>query len=91
MNEKILDIIKKKVDEATMEELDEALQYLGREIYWHKRVEEFKEKFFEKEDICKCGHHTNDHSHPYPANLDNDDLECDICDCNKFVLKGLSE
>lgn len=37
------------------------------------------------EDICKCGHSTNDHSHPYPINLENNDLECDICDCKKFV------
>lgn len=32
MNEKILDIIKKKVDEATMEELEEALQYIEKQI-----------------------------------------------------------
>ena len=30
MNEKILDIIKKKVDEATMEELDEVLEYIKK-------------------------------------------------------------
>lgn len=36
-------------------------------------------------EICKCGHHTNDHSHPYPINLDNDDLECDKCDCKKYA------
>ena len=32
MNEKILDIIKKKVDEATMEELDEALEYIKKKL-----------------------------------------------------------
>ena len=32
MNEKILDIIKKKVDEATPEELDEALQYIEKKL-----------------------------------------------------------
>jgi len=32
MNEKILNIIKKKVDEATMEELDEALKYIEEKL-----------------------------------------------------------
>jgi len=32
MNKRILEIIKKKADEATMEELDEALQYIENKI-----------------------------------------------------------
>lgn len=36
------------------------------------------------EETCKCGHHTNDHSYN-PKNLMNDDLNCDKCECVKFV------
>lgn len=35
-------------------------------------------------EVCKCGHHTNDHSYD-PKELLNDDLDCDKCDCKKFI------
>lgn len=40
MNEKILDIIKKKIDEATMEELDEALVYIDKKLKRFRSSEE---------------------------------------------------
>ena len=43
------------------------------------------------QEICKCGHNTNDHSHPYPIKIDNDDLECDECDCKKFIAQEKAE
>ena len=48
-------------------------------------LEDFKssiEPTIELEDICKCGHHTKDHSH-IPNSLYNN-LECDICECENF-------
>ena len=38
--------------------------------------------------ICKCGHHTRDHS--YDVNF-KDNLRCDICDCKDFVFQRKSE
>ncbi len=35
-----------------------------------------------KKEICKCGHHTKDHSYN-PESLDSN-LECDKCDCKYF-------
>ncbi len=36
------------------------------------------------EEICKCGHHTKDHSY----NPDwSTNLSCDICDCKEFNTK----
>lgn len=34
-------------------------------------------------DVCKCGHHTDDHSYE-PSDL-SDRLDCDKCGCNNFV------
>lgn len=39
----------------------------------------------ERERICKCGHHTNDHSYN-PESLDTY-LECDKCGCKDFSQK----
>lgn len=41
-------------------------------------------------ETCKCGHHTNDHSYN-PKNLMNDDLNCDKCECIKFVSVATGE
>jgi hypothetical protein len=32
--------------------------------------------------ICKCGHHSKDHSY----NTLTDELECDLCDCGEYVF-----
>ena len=37
----------------------------------------------EDEEICKCGHHTKDHSYE-PSDL-SDRLDCDKCSCINFV------
>ena len=37
--------------------------------------------------ICKCSHHSKDHSYN-PDTLDNN-LECDKCDCKNFELEEL--
>lgn len=37
-----------------------------------------------KDEICKCGHSTNDHSYN-PNDLMNNNLKCDICDCENFI------
>lgn len=57
---------------------------------WEELVKEFVpsvvsdvSKELDAEDICKCGHHTNDHSYE-PSDL-SDRLDCDKCGCNKFV------
>lgn len=36
----------------------------------------------DEEDICECGHNTNDHS--YNPDVSNNNLECDICECKNF-------
>ena len=36
-----------------------------------------------EKEICKCGHHTKDHSYN-PEDLENNNLECDHCDCKNF-------
>jgi len=38
-----------------------------------------------REDVCICGHHTKDHS--YNPNIDDANLECDICSCREFKSK----
>ena len=36
-------------------------------------------------NICKCGHHTKDHSYSLAPKCD--DLECDKCNCQNFEPK----
>lgn len=38
----------------------------------------------ENKEICKCGHHTRDHSY-LPDWSGN--LHCDICDCKDFEVR----
>lgn len=38
-----------------------------------------------KEEICKCGHHTKDHS--YDPDTSDSNLECDKCDCKNFEVE----
>jgi len=44
----------------------------------------------EQDKLCKCGHHANDHSYPYPE-TGSMALECDICDCNDFTIQNKYE
>ncbi len=37
-----------------------------------------------KEEICKCGHHTKDHSYYPDLGIE---LPCDICECKNFEPK----
>lgn len=43
----------------------------------------------EEDEICKCGHHTKDHS--YNTQSEDNNLYCDVCDCKDFVKRGLHE
>jgi hypothetical protein len=35
------------------------------------------------EGICKCGHHSKDHSYEFSEN-NSSGLECDKCDCKNY-------
>jgi len=37
----------------------------------------------DKNEICKCGHHTKDHS--YIPEKDDANLYCELCDCENFT------
>lgn len=94
LSEEIIDVMK-KIKDALKESKFEINHFSvgntgagGEMIEIDIRRHEKKED--DANDTCKCGHHTNDHSYPYP-NLDNDDLGCDECDCKKFVSSEASE
>ena len=36
-----------------------------------------------EEEICKCGHDNKDHSY-IPEEINNVNLDCDVCDCENF-------
>lgn len=48
------------------------------------KLKEFENKE-RNEGICKCGHHSKDHS--YSLSPKCDDLECDKCDCRNYEFK----
>lgn len=45
-----------------------------------------RDKF--NEGICKCGHHSKDHS--YNQTTYNDYLECDKCNCQNYEFSHLA-
>ncbi len=38
-----------------------------------------------KKEICKCEHHTDDHSYTH-LDIYDDNLYCDLCKCQDFHL-----
>ena len=42
-----------------------------------------------EEEICKCGHHTKDHSYK-PEPIKDTNLYCDLCDCENFNSEDLN-
>ena len=54
-----------------------------------KKLKELTFQNRENQELCKCGHHTNDHS--YDPMRKDDNLYCDICDCKEFNLRELCE
>lgn len=62
--------------------LKEETEYLREE---HRKLDAPEAKV----DICKCGHHTNDHSY-VPDDLTTN-LDCDKCDCNNFTNEAKDE